>query len=203
MGRELDQVVDTEALSGQSGIGKILIIEDSPEIALAYDRFCRKMNWDFDITSNGREGMRKVLSTPKPYAVYLVDLVMPEQDGVSFIRDLKEKDPNAIIIVQSSLDEPEKIIEVMKLGVFDYQIKPLTKENFHRAITLAFQHSNLREFQTDVERSNREVLRKKLGALSAVLSLAKESILELEKAYRLEQDDPNKKRVFKPIRPNV
>ncbi|TGK05714.1 hybrid sensor histidine kinase/response regulator [Leptospira selangorensis] len=173
MNLELDQVVDMQVLSAESGAGKILIIEDSPEIALVYDHFCRKMNWDFDIASNGIEGMRKVLSAPKPYAVYLVDLVMPEQDGPSFIRDLKERDPNAIIIVQSSLEAPEKIIEVMKLGVFDYLVKPIKKEDFDRAIILALQYNNLRAFQADVERSNRNVLKEQLDWLTYKESLRK------------------------------
>ncbi|MEI1276740.1 response regulator [Leptospira venezuelensis] len=173
MGQELDQVVDMQVLSGESGMGKILILEDSPEIALVYDHFCRKMNWDFDIASNGKEGMKKILSASKPYALYIVDLVMPELDGPSFICELKKKDPNAIIVVQSSLDEPDKIIEVMKLGVFDYLVKPVTKESFDRTITLAFQYSNLREFQAGVERSNRDVLKEQLDWLTYKESIRK------------------------------
>ncbi|EID99766.1 response regulator [Leptospira licerasiae] len=173
MSRELDQVVDMQVLSGEFGTGKILILEDSPEIALVYDHFCRKMNWEFDIATNGKEGMRKFLSASKPYSLYIVDLVMPELDGASFIRDLKEKDPNAIIIVQSSLDEPDKIIEVMKLGVFDYLVKPVTKEAFDRTVTLAFQYSGLRDFQADVERSNRDVLKEQLDWLTYKESIRK------------------------------
>lgn len=173
MNRELDQVVDMQVLSGQSGTGKILIVDDSPEIALVYDHYCRKMNWDFDIASNGKEGMKKFLSAPRPYSVYLVDLVMPEQDGTTFIRDLKEKDPNAIIIVQSSLDDPEKIVEVMKLGVFDYLVKPVSKETFDRTITLAFQYNSVRDFQADMERSNRDVLKEQLDWLTYKESIRK------------------------------
>ncbi|TGM95201.1 response regulator [Leptospira dzoumogneensis] len=173
MGRELDQVVDMQVLSGESRMGKILILEDSPEIATVYDNFCRKMNWDFDIASNGKEGMKKILSASKPYALYIVDLVMPELDGPSFIRELKKKDPNAIIVVQSSLYEPDKIIEVMKLGVFDYLVKPVTREAFDRTVTLAFQYNNLREFQAGAEKSNRDVLKEQLDWLTYKESIRK------------------------------
>ncbi|TGK02607.1 hybrid sensor histidine kinase/response regulator [Leptospira langatensis] len=173
MNGELDQVEDVQVVSGHSGLGKILILEDSSEIALLYDQYCRKMNWEFDIVSNGKLGMEKVQAAKEPYSIYFIDLFMPEQDGATFIKSLKEADPDAVIVVQSALEEPDKIIDVMKLGVFDYLIKPVDRESFNRAITLAYQYNGLRDFQSNVERSNRDVLKEQLDWLTYKDSIRK------------------------------
>ncbi|TGJ98334.1 response regulator [Leptospira langatensis] len=173
MHTELNKNLAAHSSPTHSQAGRILILEDSSEIKLLYENYCRKMDLDFDIVSNGKEGMAKVLSAKNPYSVFLVDLLMPEQDGSTFIQNLKLEDPNAIIIVQSSLEEPDRIIEVMKLGVFEYLIKPVDRESFERVIGLAFRYNSLRNFQANVEQENRDVLKRQLDWLTYKESIRK------------------------------
>ncbi len=156
-----------------SSRNKILILEDCPEISSIYEHYCQKMNFDYDIVANGREAFQKINSTEFSYSAFVVDLMMPEQDGITFIQNLKETDPEAIVIIQSSLGTPDKIIEVMKLGVFDYLIKPVLPDSFQKTIELALQYHELRSSQSTVEKLNRDVLREQLDWLTYKESIRK------------------------------
>lgn len=54
--------------------------------------------------------------------------MMPVIDGKTFIAEQSQLEPNAVFIVQTAIDQTEEIIEIMKLGVYDYLIKPLHVE---------------------------------------------------------------------------
>ncbi|PJZ69481.1 histidine kinase [Leptospira perolatii] len=160
-----------QPLSGSGG--KLLILEDNPDSSSLYEYYCKKMNIPFDLEVNGVRALERIESSSTTYAAYVVDLFMPEQDGITFVTRLKEIDPDAIIIIQTSSDVPDKIIEVMKLGVFDYLIKPINMDAFEKSIRLALKAYNFKHSKRQVEKINRDVLRNQLEWLTYKESIRK------------------------------
>lgn len=72
---------------------------------------------------------------------------MPVMDGRSFLVKLKEIYPNAIVLVQTAIDSNEKIIEIMKLGVFDYILKPIYPEIFLKILQKALNYYFLKTWR--------------------------------------------------------
>ncbi len=121
----------------------ILIVEDTPETQELLIDICEDMELDVHVADNGKEALE--LIEQYSYSLFLVDLMMPVMDGKTFIPLLLKKMPEACIIVQSALDSPNTIIEIMKMGVHDYVLKPIDPDHFTSVMTKALEHQYLKE----------------------------------------------------------
>ncbi|TGL99617.1 ATP-binding response regulator [Leptospira jelokensis] len=104
----------------------ILIIEDKRENQVLLEGICKRIGVPSEVAENGDIALK--MAKQKQYSLYLVDLMMPVIDGKTFIAEQSQVEPNAVFIVQTAIDQTEEIIEIMKLGVYDYLIKPLHVE---------------------------------------------------------------------------
>ncbi|EOQ90452.1 response regulator receiver domain protein [Leptospira yanagawae serovar Saopaulo str. Sao Paulo = ATCC 700523] len=104
----------------------ILIIEDKRENQVLLEGICKRIGVSSEVAENGDIALK--MAKEKKYSLYLVDLMMPVIDGKTFIAEQSQLEPNAVFIVQTAIDQTEEIIEIMKLGVYDYLIKPLHVE---------------------------------------------------------------------------
>ena len=80
------------------------------------------------------EDALKVFAEEKP-DLTLLDIVLPGIDGVEVLRRMKESNPAAIILMMSAYHMVDRAVEAMKLGAYDYLIKP-----FHLADMIATLH---------------------------------------------------------------
>lgn len=122
----------------------VLIVEDEKSNQILLSSICEKMGVDAVISDNGRDAMGK-LGQDSPFCIYIVDLIMPEMSGKEFIEKLKTREEDPVILVQTHVDSPETIIDVMKLGVFDYILKPIDVDQFSEILSRALEFKSLRE----------------------------------------------------------
>jgi len=125
----------------------VLIVEDVKENQDLIKGLCKKLGVQCEVADNGAVAMNLVAK--KCYPVYIVDLMMPIMDGRTFIRKLREVDPDAIVLVQTALDSSETIIQVMKMGVFDYIIKPIDPDLFKESLFKALDYFYLKKFEKE------------------------------------------------------
>jgi len=126
---------------------QILIVDDCKTNQQLLIELCKSMDIYCETADNGEMALRK--SMEREYSVYLVDLMMPVMDGKSFIKKLKEISPDSIIMVQTALDSAYTIIEIMKLGVFDYIIKPIDFETFRTVLERCLEFKRLKNLEKD------------------------------------------------------
>ena len=126
----------------------ILILEDNKENQDLIRGLCNKMDLPCEIAENGEVGIKMI--EDKAYSLYIVDLMMPIVDGKTFIEHLKQQESDPVILVQSALDTSETIITIMKLGVFDYIIKPIDPELFIKSIRKSLEYKILRDTEKSV-----------------------------------------------------
>lgn len=114
---------------------KILIIDDSGVtreliynelVSLGFD------GADIDQADNGATAIRKI--SDDAYDLFLVDLVMPGIDGVRVVKEIKDRRPQARIVVCSGCINKEAMEMLMLIGVHDFLGKPFTKERFRQAV---------------------------------------------------------------------
>ncbi len=67
----------------------------------------------------------------------LMDISMPRMDGLEALKRIKMDDPGSRVVMCSSLDEQEKILEAIRLGASDYVVKPFRKERLLSAVRKA------------------------------------------------------------------
>lgn len=123
----------------------ILIIEDKKENQVLLEGICKRIGVVSEVAENGEIALK--MAKQKHYSLFLVDLMMPVMDGKTFIAEHNKLEPYAVYIVQTAIDQTEEIIEVMKLGVYDYLIKPLHVEIVSDRLEKALEYVYLKRME--------------------------------------------------------
>jgi DNA-binding NtrC family response regulator len=103
----------------------VLLIEDDESFAFPLAEYLADRGYNLTIVQEGRQG---VSEAAKGYASILLDLGLPDVDGIQLIPTLKEKAPRSPIIVLTGRDEASSAVEAMKSGAYDYITKPVDLE---------------------------------------------------------------------------
>ncbi|GBF48983.1 response regulator receiver domain protein [Leptospira ryugenii] len=142
----------------------VLIIEDREENQILLSGLCEEINVQSKVAANGQIALE--LIARETFSVFIVDLMMPVMDGKSFIKELKKIHPDAVILVQTAIDSSDEIIEIMKLGVYDYLIKPLQIELFKVVLEKALEYRYLIDIEKVLLMEESKELREELEWLS-------------------------------------
>ncbi|MBI1848831.1 MAG: sigma-54-dependent Fis family transcriptional regulator [Planctomycetes bacterium] len=115
-------------------------IRDSLEMILAYEHYV------VNLAANGREAM-EVLER-EPIDVVLLDIKMPDKDGIEVLGEIRAKRPECPVIMISGHGTIETAVEATKKGAFDFLAKPLDRDRVLVTLRNAIR-------QTELERQNR------------------------------------------------
>ena len=94
---------------------------------------------DFD---NGKSFLENL--DEKPSLVFL-DVMMPGLDGIETLKKIKELHPEIPVIMLTSVDKVETAVEVIKLGAYDYLLKPIDEPRLFTCIEKAMEQKHLKQ----------------------------------------------------------
>jgi len=104
-------------------IKKVLIIDDDADLCLLLSRFLSKNGYETSVAHSGNKGL--LLYDEQQFDAVICDYRLGDMDAKKVITALKKKDPNAAILIITGYSDIKTAVEVIKLGAFDYIIKPL------------------------------------------------------------------------------
>jgi DNA-binding response OmpR family regulator len=114
--------------------GKILVVDDEPEVRQLMEHFLTERGYEVRIAENGRLGLAALDSfTPD---VVLLDMHMPEMDGLETLRHLVSRAPSLPVIMVTVNDDVETTSRLLQLGAADYVPKPFNLEYLEQAINI-------------------------------------------------------------------
>ena len=106
----------------------VLIVEDDPQIMEMCKIGLQKNRYIVDESAMGRQALD--LLDKKNYNLVLLDLNLPDTDGMEILKTIKTKHLNTDIIIMTGAGSSELRNEAIKLGAYDYIKKPtLFKKN--------------------------------------------------------------------------
>ncbi len=109
---------------------KVLVADDEYIIRRGIISFLRQYS-DFELAAEAEDGeMALELAKDISPDVYFVDINMPFLNGLQFIKSLREINPRAVVVIITGYDRFEYAREALKLGVFEYLLKPLMEGPF-------------------------------------------------------------------------
>ncbi len=100
----------------------VLIIDDEPLTLCTISRGLTGEGFEVSTAGSGEQGL-KTFENEKPDLV-LLDIVLPGIDGVEVLRQIKAANPASIVVMMSAYHMVDRAVEAMKLGAYDYLIKP-------------------------------------------------------------------------------
>ena len=104
-------------------MSRILIIEDEESIAALEKDYLELSDFEVDIETDGRKGLKKALT--EEYDLYILDLMLPGTDGFEICREIREIKEVPILMVTARSDDIDKI-RGLGLGADDYITKPFS-----------------------------------------------------------------------------
>ena len=111
----------------------ILVVDDEELTLRTISRGLREEGFEVFTATSGEQALH-IFNDEKP-DLTLLDIVLPGMDGVEVLRQIKQANPAAIILMMSAYHMVDRAVEAMKLGAYDYLIKP-----FHLADMIATLH---------------------------------------------------------------
>jgi len=114
---------------------KVLLVDDEVDFLETLSERMRVRDMDVTTSASPLDAIKKVQE--KDYDAIIMDLKMPQMDGLQLLKVLKEKNPDLQIILLTGHATVEKGIEAMKLGATDFLEKPVDlkvlTEKIHKA----------------------------------------------------------------------
>ncbi|MEZ6242073.1 MAG: response regulator transcription factor [Phycisphaerales bacterium] len=101
---------------------RVLIVEDNPKMASSIQRGLREHGYAADVCHTGFEG--EDLAVVEPYNLILLDLMLPDRDGVEVCRNLRRRCVDTPILMLTALSGTENKVAGLDAGADDYLTKP-------------------------------------------------------------------------------
>ncbi|HXB34081.1 MAG TPA: sigma 54-interacting transcriptional regulator, partial [Puia sp.] len=118
---------------------RILIIDDDMDMCNLLGRFLQKKGFETDASHSGNKGIAKFKESK--FDVVLCDFRLGDKEGREVLKELKQIDPYAIVIIITGYSDIKTAVDVIKSGAFDYITKPLIPEEVLNVIGRALQQS--------------------------------------------------------------
>ncbi|HZP39309.1 MAG TPA: response regulator [Methylomirabilota bacterium] len=113
---------------------KILVIDDEPEVRQLMEHFLTGKGFEVRVAENGRTGLA-TLETFCPDVV-LLDMHMPELDGIGTLNELSRRWPALPVIMVTVNEDVETTSRLLQAGAADYVPKPFDLEYLEQAISI-------------------------------------------------------------------
>ena len=113
-------------------IKKILIVDDDRVVLASCRRILESEGYAVNLTSSAKEAIQML--EKKKFDLLLVDVIMPEYDGMYLIGNVRENLPHLPILVMSGYPTPETISSGMRMGATHFIPKPFTPDELIKAV---------------------------------------------------------------------
>ncbi len=114
---------------------KILIVDDAEFLRVRISKMLTSNGYEVLEAENGLNAVSAYKSS-KPDAV-LMDVTMPEMDGLAALKEIKAADPNARVVMLTALGQESVVLEAIKSGARDFVVKPFQPERVLAALAKA------------------------------------------------------------------
>src|SRR5690242_6375629 len=116
-------------------LGKILVVDDESELKNILTESLSEKGYEVTGVTSGLEALTHLQNCD--FDILLSDLMMPEMDGLTLLQRALEIDPNLICIMMTGQGAIQTAVDAMKLGAFDYVLKPFRLQTMMPVLTRA------------------------------------------------------------------
>ena len=124
-------------------LANLLVVDDEKNIRQAVARFLETCNHQVRVADSGREALAIMAEEPA-FDLVLSDWRMAEMNGLELLKAIKEKFPDAIVILMTAYGTIDNAVAAMKAGAYDYLTKPFSLDQIRHTVERALEVRNLR-----------------------------------------------------------
>ena len=120
---------------------KILIIDDDPSLIHFLKRFFSKLGYEISDRGDGTAALN--LLEKEQFDLILLDNKMPGLSGLDTLKEIRKSQVKTPVIIMTAYGATETAIEAMKLGAYDYLLKPFDRDELKRIVADALEVNRL------------------------------------------------------------
>ncbi|AMK10945.1 MAG: response regulator [Pseudodesulfovibrio sp.] len=108
---------------------RLLLVDDEADFRTAYARRFVRRNAEITQAASGQEAIDKIREND--FDVVILDVMMPEMNGIETLRRIKAIDPTLPVIILTGHADSKVLIQGMDMGAFDFLLKPVGTDELY------------------------------------------------------------------------
>jgi two-component system response regulator AtoC len=121
---------------------RVLVVDDETKMQRVLQIMLERMGHQVSCTGNGEEALQAMKSAPADLVIS--DLRMPGMSGIELLQALREQGNDVPVIIMTAYGTIESAVEAMKLGAWDYIVRPFDVDALERAIDRVLREGRMR-----------------------------------------------------------
>jgi len=122
---------------------KVLIVDDEERFRTNLVKLLGVKGLEAVAVGSGMEAVKEIRE--RPYDVIILDVKMPEMDGIQTLEEIKKINASLEVIILTGHASVDVAVEIMKLGGYEYLLKPYSTEELIDKIERAYERKQVRE----------------------------------------------------------
>jgi two-component system, OmpR family, response regulator MprA len=119
---------------------RVLVVDDEPQLRRALERALKLEGYEVSLAADGAEGLAAMSSSP--YDAVVLDVLMPNRDGLSVCRELRERGDRTPVLMLTARDAVQDRVDGLDAGADDYVVKPFALEELLARLRALLRRSN-------------------------------------------------------------
>lgn len=115
-------------------MAKIMLIDDAGFMRMMIKNYLTKAGYSDFVEGEDGEQAVSLYAAEKP-DLTIMDITMPNKDGIQALREIKESDPAAKIVMCSAMGQEGMVMEAITLGAMDFIVKPFKEDRIVQTVT--------------------------------------------------------------------
>src|SRR3974390_3486930 len=120
---------------------RVLVVDDEPEMCETCRKILARQGHEIWVAEKGEAGLQRLRETPIDLAI--IDLRLPDMDGLEVLRQAKKINPDMIAIMITAHGTVDTAIEAVREGAFDYLLKPFSMAELEVTTQRSLNHRRL------------------------------------------------------------
>ena len=121
----------------------ILVVDDEESIRFTFEAFLSEEGYAVSSAADFDEGI--ALLREKDIDLVFADIILPDRSGIDLLKAAREVDPNVPVIMITGAPSVDTATESLRIGAFDYIVKPIRQEFLMRSVHIALKHKAVRD----------------------------------------------------------
>lgn len=157
-------------------MNRILIVDDNEDLRFNLSAILEDEGYNVKAVEDGENALKEVSGKTAPDLV-LLDMKLPDMDGIKVLEQIKKQNDGTIILMLTAYGDVKSAVHAMKMGALDYLTKPFDNEEIVLVIKRALENKNLSD---EVKRLREELSEKKssgegtLGSSPSIIKIIKQ-----------------------------
>lgn len=114
-------------------IANVLVVDDEGAIRYSVSKTLQRVGYNVNAAASGEEALEMMNS--QHFDVVLTDIRMPGISGVDLLSSIKERSPDAIVILMTGYASLGTAVEALRLGAHDYLVKPSSSQDIRQSVS--------------------------------------------------------------------